>query len=133
MPKTQLEKPKTPKKTHSPFKFTAPQLEETVNLYLEKIKTESKIPFLQDFCLFAGLSMSTLNRYEQFANYAKPLKRLRLSTERGLIDKGLTENKPIFSMFLLKSLFGYKEGTNLDITSGGQPLGVVMLPPRVKK
>lgn len=101
--------------------------------YLAECKAQKKVPFLSMFAEKLDIDDTTLSRYAHFAEYAKCIKKIKLASENALIYKALSENKPIFPIFLLKSKFGYIEQQKLDITSDGQALGVVQLPARTHK
>ena len=98
--------------------------------YLAQCKTNKRVPFLVDFALMLDISMDTIERYQHFAEYAACIKKIKQSTESGLLNKALNENKPIMPIFLLKSKFGYVEQSKIDLTSNGETLGVIALPQR---
>lgn len=110
-------------------KYTAQQLQAHADQYLKDCKENGKIPFLIGLANKLDVDASTLSDWsKENTSYAKVVKRVKRQAEQALIDKAITENKPVFPIFLLKSVFGYQESSKLDITTNGESLGVVQLP-----
>lgn len=120
----------TDNKGGRPKRIPAAKFTKLVETYLEEQKANKKAITLTGFCVFANISKETLRRYEESATYVDAVKKLRLHAENTLINKLLNENKPVGSIFLLKSAFGYVEQSKIDITSNGDTLGVIALPAR---
>jgi len=112
-------------------KYSAEQLSKLADEYIKDCTTAGKIPFLVGFANKLDVEPATLSDWsKENRSYAKVLKRIKRICEERIIDKGLTENKPVFPIFLLKSVFGYSDMQRIDITTNGESVGVVMLPER---
>src|ERR1044072_2339590 len=112
-------------------KYSANEREKKADEYIKETLTAGKIPFLVGFANKLDVDPATLSDWSKDnRSYAKVIKRIKRISEERLIDKGLTENKPVFPIFLLKSVFGYSDMQKIDITSNGAQVGVVMLPER---
>jgi len=96
--------------------------------YLAECKANKTVPLLLELAERLDISDDTLTRYVQNSTYNEYIKKVRRATEKALINKGLNENKPVMSIFLLKSKFGYIEQQKLDLTSNGETLGVIAMP-----
>lgn len=112
------------------YKLTPKQLKEGIEDFLEICKKDNRIPLVASLCLFLKINDDTLSEYRKNPKYAAIVKRYDLEYEQAVLRKGLEENKPVMPIFLLKAKFNYRETANLDITSNGQALGVVQLPPK---
>lgn len=112
------------------YKLTPQQIEKGVDTYIKKCIDNGKVPLMVEFCLDIGLSQEALTDYRKLPQYEASIKRLDNEQEKGLIRHGLDHNKPVFPIFLLKSKFGYQETQKIDLTSNGETLGVVQLPPK---
>jgi hypothetical protein len=80
-----------------------------------------------------GLSRQALDEYRKKPGYGDVIKRVDEIQENFLINKGINENKPVFSMFLLKAKHGYVEQQyqKIDMNVSGH-LGVVQMPSKIK-
>jgi hypothetical protein len=113
------------------YKYSANELEKKAEEYIKECKEAGKIPFLIGFANKLDVDQDTLTNWsKENTSYRRILKKVRRTGEQMLIDKALTENKPVFPIFLLKSVFGYSDMQKIDITSNGAQVGVVMLPER---
>lgn len=110
-------------------KYSSLELSTKADEYIKECKESGKVPFLVGLANRLEIDASTLSDWaKENTAYAKVIKRVKQHAEEGLINKGLNENKPVFPIFLLKSVFQYQEAANkLHVTTNGQ-LGVVMLP-----
>lgn len=113
-----------------PEKIQPSVLSKLVDEYLEYCETNKVVPLLQEFALKANVSTDALREYAQKPKYSKALKRLEELSHLGWIRKAERENKPVFSIFMLKSRWNYVEATRLDVTSNGETVGVIQLPQR---
>lgn len=113
-----------------PKKLSSTDFKRISEEYLAECKETGQIPFLGELAVRCGVSADTVTEYSKSPLYSPVVKRVKQHTENGLIRKGLNENKPVFPIFLLKSLFSYVEANKLDITSNGETLGVIELPQR---
>lgn len=111
-------------------KIAIDNFKDGVKAYLAECKLKKNVPFLSGLAEYLDIAMDTLSRYEQNSSYRVHIKKVRLASENGLINKGLNENKPVFPIFLLKAKFGYIEQQKVDLTSNGETLGVIALPQR---
>ena len=104
------------------------------NDYLAECEKNKHIPLYQELALLLNIDPDTLTRYAKTPRYREVLKRVDKLTEVGLINKGLNENKPVFSMFLLKAKHGYIESQyqKVDLNVSGL-LAVVQMPAKKPK
>ena len=96
--------------------------------YLNKCKDDNKVPLLKELCYSLGISDETLTRYKGKSEFMDIIKKVESAQEIALVRKGIDDNKPVFSIFMLKSKHNYQEASKLDITSNGASIGVVQLP-----
>lgn len=109
-----------------PRKFKKP---EDLRLVLEKYFNETP----QDEWTVTGLgllvgSKQLLNDYENRKGYREMVVEAKLIVENGY-EIDLKKHGRTGTIFALKN-FEWKDKFENDMTSGGQPLGVVMLPPK---
>ena len=104
------------------------------NDYLKACTDTKKVPLLQELALLLGVERETLWKYRQKSPYGNVIKRIDEMTEIALLNKGISENKPVFTMFLLKSKYGYVEQQyqKVDLNVHGQ-LGVIQMPGKKPK
>lgn len=101
--------------------------------YIAKCELEKGIPLLMEFAYLLDIGDDTLRKYGDSPSYSKALKKVEKAQEIALVKYGITSNKPVFSIFLLKAKHGYKDMNNIDFTSNGETIGVVQLPARQAK
>lgn len=111
-------------------KVSAVELNKQAEAYLAECKAKRSVPLLMEFAFLLGIDESTLRRYVESKAYQAPIKRIEKAQEIALIKHGITNNKPVFPIFMLKSKHGYKDTQQVDFTSNGETIGVVMLPER---
>lgn len=86
---------------------------------------------ISGLALYLGFnSTAGLWNYEQSPKYGDAIKRAKYRIENQL-ERRLQQGKPpIGLIFALKNRFGWQDKRDMDITSGGQTLGVIALPER---
>ncbi len=109
-------------------KVTPKELKEKANEYLDQCYKNGSVPLFVEFAYLLGISDDTVTKYRNKPEFSGTLKRVEKAQEIALIKKGITDNKPVMSIFMLKAKHGYIEQQKLDVTTNGNPLGVVMLP-----
>jgi hypothetical protein len=109
-------------------KVTPAQLTAKATEYLEDCKKNNRVPLLIEFAYNLDISRDTLWKYQEIPSLADPLKKVEEAQEIALISKGLNDNKPVFPIFMLKAKHKWVEQQKVDITSGGEAVGIVMLP-----
>lgn len=114
-------------------KVTPKDFKAITEQYLKDCKDNNQVPLLAKFEYLQGISDKTLASYRLKDEYAPSIKRIEKAQEIALLEKGINENKPVFPIFLLKTKHNYQETNKLDLTSNGQTLGVVQLPPIMEK
>ncbi len=104
------------------------------NFYVKECDTKNRIPLLGELALLCGVDTDTLGKYRQKPKYGGIIKRIDQMQENALLNKGLNENKPVFSIFLLKAKHGYIESQyqKVDLNVSGQ-LAVVQMPAKKTK
>lgn len=123
----ELSKPSKPKN------ITLDVFTRIANGYIQTCIDKKQIPHTIELAWLLGISQSALNYYRKKPAYLGIIKRIDEMTEIGLINKGLNDNKPVFSMFLLKAKYGYVEQQyqKVDFNVSGQ-IGVVQMPKKLK-
>lgn len=119
------------KKKHAggrPTKYTPEKFRSMIEEYLADCMVNKKVPTITGFCVFANVTGDNVVSYRQMPKFAVAIKKLDIHCENGLVDKVINDNKPVGGIFLLKAKYGYIEQQRIDITSGGEALGVVALP-----
>lgn len=115
-----------PNKGGRPLSVDLKRFNDVTQEYVKECTELKKIPFLTGLALKLGISKEAMNDYAKRPHYDKIIKSVDLLTETMVLDKGLTENKPVFPIFLLKAKFGYQEAAQrVDLTVNP---GVVTLP-----
>jgi hypothetical protein len=81
--------------------------------------------------LFLGfVSTQSLLEYEQSPKYGAVIKKAKTRIENQMETRLQQGRPPIGLIFALKNRFNWQDKQGMDITSGGQTLGVIALPPR---
>lgn len=126
-------KAKKPTKIGRPLKLDLGEFERITNEYLEECKRENKMPFLTALAMRLGVDEDTITQYGKREGFASVVKRVKDTTKIWLQEKLSNTDKPLINhIFLAKAIAGLRDNSNLDITSDGKPLGVVLLPKRGK-
>lgn len=107
-------------------------LEQKLDKYISEMKRVKKAVTITGFLVYANISWDEYGKYLKSPACSKAIKKLKLHAENSLVDKVINDNKPVGSIFLLKSKYNYVEANKLDITSNGETLGVIQLPTRGK-
>jgi hypothetical protein len=120
-----------------PLKFASPEeLRFKIKEYFEDYCEEGKAhpPTITGLAVFLGTSRKVLMEYEDdrpaFSNAIKKAKeRIAAWTEEQLY-----RNTQVAGViFNLKNNYGWKDRTETDLTSNGQPVGILFLPQRETK
>lgn len=118
-----------PTKIGRPLKLDSGTFKQQVNDYLADCKATNKLPTLTGLSLKLGVF--DLTEYGKKPLFASDIKRLKYEAELWLTDRLSSTDKPLINhIFLAKAIAGLRDNSNLDITSNGQSLGVVVLPKR---
>ncbi len=84
----------------------------TENYYKECVNDEKKMPYMEELGLKLGVDTDTINnwsndeRIEKFGTIKRKIKELQ---RLRLMQRGLEDNKPVMSIFLLKANHGLIE------------------------
>lgn len=125
------EKPRGHNRSKGSKKISLPEFERLASEYMDEQQKMGLPPFLIGLAVKCDVDEDTVRRYGQTPGYAAVIKRVKQFGHNWLVNYvAAHKTAPIGQMFLLKAVFGYKEGASLDVTSDGKPLGVVMLPKR---
>lgn len=89
-----------------------------------------KEPLMIELALILGVDPSTLWAYSKRPDYAQAIKRVKILGEMFLNRTMEGDKANQNAMFKLKTRHGYIEQQKVDITTAGQPLGVIQLPTR---
>lgn len=109
------------------LKLSKPTVAKEAKKYLAECVELKKVPLFKELAFRLHISADTLTDYTTRKGYREHLMRVKEAQEVGLNRKLIDENKPIGSIFLLKTQHGYRENDNINLNVSGQ-LGVVMLP-----
>lgn len=110
---------------------TVKALEDKIDAYFKHAQTQEKLPTIAGIAHYLGfLAVGTLYDYEQTPKYGNSIKKARLRIEEMLEERLISGKPPIGLIFALKNRFKWQDKQDLDITSGGETLGVVQLPTR---
>lgn len=104
------------------------------NEYIKVCEVNDDPPMIGELALLLGISRETLNNYRKKSVYRDVLKRIDEISENYWVKRGNKSNKPLFSMFMLKSKHGYVEAQyqKVDLNVHGN-LGVVEMPKKKPK
>lgn len=120
-----------PKKTGRPLKLSFEPFKLEVDKYLQETKEANKLPTLTGLAL--RLDIDDLTNYGKLPRFAQEIKRIKNIASEQIIGKLFTTDKPLINhIFLAKAIAGLRDNSQLDITSNGASLGVVVLPKRGK-
>jgi len=91
-------------------------------------KVNVKLPTIEGFAIFINVSKKTLyNWRDENPKFLHALEKIEVEQKRRLLDSGLSgDYNSTIAKLILSSNHGMTEKT--DITTGGEPMGVVMLP-----
>jgi hypothetical protein len=97
-------------------------LPERVDLFIEKCKSEDKLPTHAGLAVFLGISKASVANYaNQYKEFLDSLGILNAKQEEMLVNRGLkNEYNSTVCKLMLCSNHGYTERT--DTTSGGEPI-----------
>lgn len=110
---------------------TVKALDAAIEAYFKDAESREKIPNLSAMALALGFTSSkALYDYEQTPKYGASIKKARFRLESILEERLIAGKPPIGLIFALKNRFGWQDKKDLDITSGGETLGVIALPQR---
>lgn len=112
-----------------PNKIQPTEFKNRIEKYLKECKEKDIVPLQLEFALLNGIDDETVSRYRLKREYSGALKRLNEFGEVHLQRK-LEKTNQVAPMFLLKAKYGYSDRQQIDITSGNQPIGQFILPPR---
>lgn len=115
-----------------PLKFKSVEdLEELIQGYFVDCDQEKKPYTITGLALWLDTSRETLINYEERPEFFDAIKRAKSKCENWIEENALTNKvNPTTAIFNLKNNYGWKDKTEQDITSQGQQLGVVILPPK---
>lgn len=102
--------------------------------YLAEYVAENKLPTLTGLALRLGINDDSMSQiYGKREPYLSEIKRVKQIGTDWIISKLSSTEKPLVNhIFLAKAIAGLRDNSNIDITSDGKPLGVVILPKRGK-
>lgn len=113
------------------LKLTVEEMEKSVAEYLAQTLAENKLPTLSGLSLALDVAAETISDYGKRPAYVKALKKVTRVGEEMLRQRLWNSEKVLANqMFIAKAQFGWRDNSNIDITSDGKPLGVVVLPKR---
>ena len=98
-------------------KYSLSMLKKAEDYYMECVRDERKMPYIEELGLKLGVDTDTINnwsrdeRLEKFGTIKRNIKELQ---RLRLMQRGLESNKPVMSIFLLKANHGFVE-TNKQI------------------
>jgi len=100
-------------------------LQSKIDEYFTSVET----PTVTGLALHLGFTgRQALIDYGERPEFADTVKKARARIE-GYLEKRLVEGKPpIGLIFSLKNNFGWKDKNEVDVTSNGETMGVVVLP-----
>lgn len=109
-----------------PLKFqSVEELQEKIEEYFSKCKTEGKKPIISGLALHLDTTRETLCDYRDKDEYSYSIKRAKQRCE-AILEENLVEGKvnPTGTIFNLKNNYGWKDKTeqDVDVTSGGKPI-----------
>jgi len=115
-------------------RITANQVKSVIDQYIASL-TDSKgniikEPLLMEVALLLGIGQSTLREYQQIPAYAASIKKVKDLGELWLNRLMEGDKANANAMFKLKTRHGYIEQQKVDISTAGQPLGIIQLPTR---
>lgn len=93
----------------------------------KEIEVANELPTIQGFCISIGIVKDTLHRWveihKEFSDAYKKAKEMQeefwlQNSIRGLYN-------PAFTIFAGKNMFGWRDKTETDITSGGKPIPIL--------
>lgn len=106
-------------------------LDERIKDYFEVESINNKLPTLSGLTLHLGFSqLNALYEYEQTPKFGKSIKKARLIIENALESALISGKPPIGLIFALKNRFKWQDKQDVDITSGGETIGVIAMPTR---
>ncbi len=98
------------------------------------------LPFIRDFAKKIGVNTDTLyewaNKKEEdgalvYPEFSEALKAVKQLQEKIIVINALNGcYNSTFAIFTAKNVLGWRDKTETDITSGGDKLGVIILPPK---
>lgn len=136
MVKSKIDVKKYPKKDKKQFggrppKYTNKEKIEKVYEYLEMCEKEAKFPSIAGFAVYMDVIRETI--YDWMDNNKKlslTIKKI-LSRQEAILQEGISPMSSAKNVaggiFLLKANHGYKDRTDIDITSGGRRLPTPIL------
>lgn len=97
-----------------------------------KYKLKVNLPTIEGFALFLGVNKTSLYEWEKdHPDFSNALYKIRTEQQTRLINEGLAGNyNSTIAKLILSSNHGMREKTDTDITSQGEKMGVVILPPK---
>lgn len=105
------------------------QCEDTMT---ERGKIQVNLPTLEGFSTFINVNKSSLYEWEKkYLDFSDALEKIRREQKQRLLNMGLSgDYNPTIAKLVLSANHGMAEKTQTDLTSNGEQLGVVILPPK---
>jgi|SRR5579872_5617310 len=100
--------------------------------YIKECADKNRVPLISEWVQRLGLTKRQFKDFEDRYSYKEAIERVKEAQEVGLSRKLLDENKPVGSIFLLKSLHNYDDRAGINVNINGD-LGVVQLPAKTAK
>lgn len=115
-----------------PLKFqTVEQLDSMIEEYFSYCDIEKKPYTITGLALWLDTTRETLLDYQERPEFSDTIKRAKSKCENWVEENALMNKiNATTAIFNLKNNYGWKDKTEQDITSQGQQLGVVILPPK---
>lgn len=106
-------------------------LEMQIQEYYRIAKEREEIPSMSGLAIYLGFySIQSLLDYEKTPKYGQSIKKARLYLENVLESRLIAGKPPIGLIFALKNRFKWQDKQEMDITSGGETIGVIAMPTR---
>lgn len=121
-------------KVGRPLKLNKDLFPKQVDEYLALCKQTGELPTIVGLASELNIAEQNLHTtYGKREPFMSELKRVKQLASRQIITKLNSTDKPLINhIFLAKAIAGLRDNSNIDITSDGRPLGVVVLPKRGK-
>lgn len=105
------------------------QCEDTLT---ERGKLQVRLPTIEGFSIYLGVSKKSLyNWRDKHPDFLHALEKIETEQKERLLNMGLSgDYNPTIAKLVLSANHNMREKTEQDITSQGQQLGVVILPPK---
>lgn len=109
-------------------------LQKAIDAYFKSADSREEPYTVSGLTLALGfVDTQSLRDYAHSPKYALIIKKAQTRIENNMETRLLSGKPPIGLIFALKNRFNWQDKQNMDITSGGETLGVVQLPTRDPK